>query len=282
MALTHRLLDDARTRMGASDPQGAVELLLPHVRGVDSMLANELIMQQSRARDISSRERQGVLTADAARAARQQVGFSVLSIIDDLQPRAVEGVPEDVASPPSPEADGHSVGTPGQGAPRHPEPQLEQVDAAPLVRDQVFVSYSHRDKEWLERLQRMLKPVVRNGAVDLWDDTRIRPGTAWLGEIRRALARASVAVLLVSDDFLSSDFVLSDELPQILEAGVSGELTVLWVYVSDCLYEETDIARIQAAYDPAVSLDAMEKHEQNAALKAIARAVKAAAEAGSG
>jgi len=39
----------------------------------------------------------------------------------------------------------------------------------------VFVSYSHRDKKWLERLQVHLKPLARAGNIDLWDDTRILP-----------------------------------------------------------------------------------------------------------
>src|SRR4051812_39717225 len=53
------------------------------------------------------------------------------------------------------------------------------ADAAPIsptmptIRDQVFVSYSHRDAEWLKRLQIMLMPLIRGGTIDLWDDTRI-------------------------------------------------------------------------------------------------------------
>ena len=40
----------------------------------------------------------------------------------------------------------------------------------------VFVCYSHEDKKWLKRLQVHLKPMVRDGDIDLWDDTRIQPG----------------------------------------------------------------------------------------------------------
>jgi hypothetical protein len=50
-------------------------------------------------------------------------------------------------------------------------------------RKKVFVSYSHRDSEWLERLQVHLRPLERRGLVELWNDKKIRPGDEWRKEI---------------------------------------------------------------------------------------------------
>jgi len=140
---------------------------------------------------------------------------------------------------------------------------------------QVFVSYSHRDKKWLERLQVHLKPLVRAGDIDLWDDTRIQPGTDWKAEIDRALVSARVAVLLVSADFLASDFVQDQELPVLLEAAEQRGTRILPVIVSHSLFTNSPLGRFQAVNAPDKPLEQLSKAGRDKALSDLARAIAA-------
>ncbi|MCI0436293.1 MAG: peptidoglycan-binding protein [Gemmatimonadetes bacterium] len=124
--------------------------------------------------------------------------------------------------------------------------------AAKPERMQVFISYSHRDEKWLERLQVHLKPLVRQGRVDSWDDTRILPGADWNAEIRTALDRTRAAVLLLSADFMASDFIAVHELPVILTAARDDGAVVLPVNVSPCILG--DLGLIQAVNPPSKPL----------------------------
>jgi predicted ATPase len=123
-----------------------------------------------------------------------------------------------------------------------------------VKRDKVFVSYSHADKEVLGQLQTLLKPVL-TPEFRQWDDTQIPAGSDWKEQIDNALATAKVAVLLVSPEFLASDFIKQHELRPLLQAAQKNRLVILWIYVRECLYGRTPIAKLQAAHNIAKPLD---------------------------
>jgi hypothetical protein len=118
------------------------------------------------------------------------------------------------------------------------------------IRDQIFVSYSHKDKKWLDRLETHLKPRIRNGKLDVWNDKRIQAGDEWREEIDQALERTKVAVLLVSPDFLASDFIAKNELPPLLEAAKQGGVKILWAPVKTAAFQEANLGQYQAVLDP--------------------------------
>lgn len=117
------------------------------------------------------------------------------------------------------------------------------------MRDTIFFSYSRKDRNWLERIQLVLKPALTEAKIEIWSDEKIFPGMKWQDEIRTALTRAKVAVLLVSPEFLASTYVQENELPEILNGADCKDITVVWVYIRPCMYKVTDIGDFQAAHD---------------------------------
>jgi hypothetical protein len=118
------------------------------------------------------------------------------------------------------------------------------------MRDQVFIGYSHKDdKRWLKDLQTHLKPCIRNGSVTAWSDKQIAPGSKWFPEIKAALASTKVAVLLVTPNFLASDFIHEHELTPLLKEAEKGDVRIIWISVRACAYKETPLKDYQAAND---------------------------------
>lgn len=149
-----------------------------------------------------------------------------------------------------------------------------QGKAEGSFRDQIFVSYSRKDTKWLNRLQIHLKPLERPGTIVRWDDTCIDPGAKWKAKIREAISRAKVAVLLVSADFLASDFITSNELPPLLVAAETEGAVIIPVIISACRFEQTEIlSQFQSINPPSQPLIKVTKGRQEEIFVRITEAI---------
>ncbi|HKN00566.1 MAG TPA: toll/interleukin-1 receptor domain-containing protein [Candidatus Binataceae bacterium] len=110
----------------------------------------------------------------------------------------------------------------------------------------IFVSYSHRDEAWRKHFETISKPLARAESMRFWSDRDIKAGE-WERQIEAAMKEAVAAVLLVSDNFLASDYIVEKELPYLLRAHQSRGLMIVWAYLEPCdIKRYKEITRFQA------------------------------------
>lgn len=130
-----------------------------------------------------------------------------------------------------------------------------------IAREKVFVSYSHSDSEYLKDIKRHFKPFLDK--IDFWDDSNIQPGQKWKDEIKNAISKAKVAILLVSTDFLGSEFIRNEELPELLNAAENEGAAILTVILRPCLFEEFENINIyQAMNSPNIPVSKMDENQK--------------------
>jgi tetratricopeptide (TPR) repeat protein len=140
----------------------------------------------------------------------------------------------------------------------------------------VFVSYSHKDEPWKELLRPQLRVLAQLNRIDLWDDRKIDAGDSWYPEIKAAMERAAAAVCLISANYLSSSFVLKEEVPYILAQREERGLLLLPVLISACQWELVDwISAIQMVPRDAKTLDSLPDYEKAAVLSGLAGQIAA-------
>ncbi len=107
----------------------------------------------------------------------------------------------------------------------------------------VFISYSHKDEIWKDRLRPHLKMLEQQGRLITWDDRNIDAGDTWYDEIKNTMQHAAVAVCLISADYLASDFCVKEEIPYLLERRANDGMLLLPVLIRPCFWEGIDWLR---------------------------------------
>ena len=105
----------------------------------------------------------------------------------------------------------------------------------------IFVSYSHKDEAWKDRLLPHMKMLVQAGhELDIWHDRRIDAGMTWYPEITQAMENAAVAVCLISPDYLASGFCVKEEVPFLLKRRADDGMLFLPILVRPCQWKLFD------------------------------------------
>lgn len=132
------------------------------------------------------------------------------------------------------------------------------------MRDKIFISYSHKDSEYLERLQTQLLPFEYDQKIQFWNDTRINSGDKWRAELNKSVEETAVAILLITPDFLASKFIAENELAPLIQACQDGKIKLIPVIVKHSVFLGLEkLCQFQSINDPNEPLYGLPEIEQD-------------------
>lgn len=154
---------------------------------------------------------------------------------------------------------------------------FSQQQKESVKKPKAFICYSHSDNSYLDRLMIHLKPLAKKGIIDVWADKNIKTGDKWEQEIKKALEESSIAILLISADFMASDFIIENELPPLLtDAEVKGT-KILPIIVSPCRFSrEGSLNQFQSINSPNEPLSTMNYAQRESIYDQLAYEIESA------
>ncbi len=110
----------------------------------------------------------------------------------------------------------------------------------------LFFSYSHANEAMRNELEKHFAVMKRNGLIRAWHDRRILPGTEFDSEIMKKLEESNIILLLISADFLNSNYCYDKEMKRALEKHEKGEAVVIPVIIEPCDWKEASFGGLNA------------------------------------
>lgn len=110
----------------------------------------------------------------------------------------------------------------------------------------VFISYSHQDDSYRVSLEKHLSLLQRQGLIATWTDRRITPGEEWKQQIAQEMEKADILLLLISSDFLCSDYCFDIEMKRAMERHAEGSAKVIPIILRAADWQNAPFAKLQA------------------------------------
>ena len=111
---------------------------------------------------------------------------------------------------------------------------------------EIFFSYSHKDQRLRDQLETQLSLLKREGLVTSWYDHKITAGNEWAGKIDEHLNTAQIILLLISADFIASDYCYDVEMKRALERHEAGEARVIPIILRQVDWKHAPFSKLKA------------------------------------
>ena len=141
------------------------------------------------------------------------------------------------------------------------------------TRSGIFIAYCLAEKKWLDRVQLRLKQLISGETSSIWDERRIKTSANPVAELEEILGQRQLAIVIVSELFLQSDFVLRTKLPRLLALQRDAGLKVCWVLAGHCFYDLAGFDPAEAGHDITAALDGLGLEKREIELDAVAFSV---------
>ena len=138
---------------------------------------------------------------------------------------------------------------------------------------EIFFCYAREDEELCKCLEKQLRILRRQGLVDIWHDRQIDAGTEWKSEIDKHLNTAQIILLLISPDFMDSDYCYSIEMTRAMDRHQRGEAHVIPVILRSTLWEGAPFGKLQALPTDAIPVVSGKWHNQDEAFKDVTEGI---------
>jgi predicted ATP-binding protein involved in virulence len=135
----------------------------------------------------------------------------------------------------------------------------------------IYISYSHKDKKWLDQIKVHLKALTLDGTFSIWDDGQIELGQDWRNEIDQVIRESSIVLLLISSDYLSSSYIVDYEVPALLQRREKEGIRVIPIILKPCMWQHTIFGEVQVYPSDGKPLSQMSKAMRDIALSDLAK-----------
>jgi len=213
------IISEIKFLVSESRTKEALATLSEFFSGKDENLHNECILHSARINKVSQDFRIGLINYADVLQITSQVNFTILSLLKEVERLSGRYTPTVLDGFKSPKiAKGKGVN--------------------------IFISYSHKDSDYRDRLGRHLAGLKRYSNVNTWTDQHILPGQLWENEIGNQLRNANIILQLVSADYLASKYCM-EELEIAIERNKSSEAVLIPIILESCLWQNTSLGKIQ-------------------------------------
>jgi hypothetical protein len=147
-----------------------------------------------------------------------------------------------------------------------------------MGRDGVFISYSKKDIKWLTRIKTPLRFLELHNQFNIWDDTQIKVSADWNKEIENSINRCKVAIFLISENFLATEFILKKEIPQFIKGAKLDGAKIFNIILDHNVFKKTPLSAFQSLNNPDEPLMYLSRVEQQKFMVKLVEEVQAALE----